>query len=86
MATRYVDCSGKARVCGGVGLKASQTYPPDFGRALVAVYSNHMAELRKSAATLISNANVSVDAPNNPWRDAKLNGVLESPMGRTKSS
>ncbi|CAL1163650.1 unnamed protein product, partial [Cladocopium goreaui] len=53
MAVKYVDGSGKQRVKGGSSLKASQSYPLQFGRALSKLRSRHSNQLRKDArATL----------------------------------
>lgn len=37
---RYYDRHGRKRVCGGEGLKATQLYTPEFGRALATWWAN----------------------------------------------
>lgn len=38
---RYVDGAGRKRVAGGPGLKETQLYTPEFGRAVAAWWMAH---------------------------------------------
>ncbi|CAK9103962.1 unnamed protein product [Durusdinium trenchii] len=49
MAVIYTDSSGKQRVKGGKHLKASQSYPLPFGKALARLRSRHHERLRSAA-------------------------------------
>eukprot|EP00969_Alexandrium_andersonii_P332354 14687008-Alexandrium_andersonii.AAC.1 len=41
----YIDKFGRRKVQGASGLKKTQSYPIEFGRALAAAYKKHMHEL-----------------------------------------
>ena len=41
VALRYFDALGRKRVCGGAGLKATQLYTPEFGRAVAMWWTFH---------------------------------------------
>lgn len=72
MAVKYVDGSGKQRVKGGSSLKASQSYPLQFGRALSKLRSRHSNQLRKDArATLKMNLLKGKNTPRNTRADSK---------------
>ncbi|CAL1152575.1 unnamed protein product [Cladocopium goreaui] len=56
MTVKYIDGSGKQRCKGGADLKASQHYPPLFGKCLAKVRSKHLKKVRSQARQFLRRA------------------------------
>ncbi len=77
--TAHVDDLGRKRTTGASGLKATQAYPREFGRAVARVYDEHRAEVL-AAIPAVSLMPLDMDmlygSCDDTWGDANLDGVL----------
>ena len=78
--------TGKIMIMGGKDLKATQAYPPAFGKALAELYLAHRSDIRDQAKKLRDRASMvtitkesllPVLKGKKAWHDAKLKGVWE---------
>lgn len=71
LVDRYLDGSGRMRIKGNKFLKASQSYPLGFGRALARLRSRHQVQNRRDAIRLIkANAKSCKGVKRNTRKDA----------------
>ena len=86
VTVKYTDKRGAQRVKGGPKLKASQSYPVDFGNAVADIFCEH----RASMPLLPALASVELDdvkralrmtAADDAWEDAEMTSVLSYLQG-----
>ena len=80
------SASGNRHVSGDVGLKASQTYPSDFGVAIANMYLGNLDVIGDMAMNMLQHADPKLaesdwewlwgDLPDDPWADAHLGSVF----------
>eukprot|EP00969_Alexandrium_andersonii_P142791 6313043-Alexandrium_andersonii.AAC.1 len=78
---------GKSTVSGGKGLKATQSYPVDFGRGIAYIYMSNEASIRAEAMQAWSD-NLDTDKidlrallaerPSDEWLDAELQSTFNA--------
>ena len=75
------ESTGRIKYTGGDDLKESQTYPREFGLALVEWYTRHRAHFEQRAKDIVQVSNTAATIPcNDPLDsadDARLGAVLE---------
>jgi len=72
---KYLDSKGEKKTTASSLLKASQAYPPGYGRALAQKFNSLIVDDRDELVTLPSGFAFPVEE--DPWEDAGLQAVLE---------
>ena len=69
--------SGKKQVEGGKGLKGTEAYPTEFGKAIADAYLDDITVAPQGDGVALTELNT-IPCSDDPWEDAGLDDVIQS--------